>query len=625
MDKEKLIDILRIVLIAVLAIGAVLGYDIGVVQPRVEQQNVAIAALSAEVSALSTASAASVGTRGTIERAGVLDTNGDGITGWNGSDVSIYTDNGSTPSFTVDGATGNTWTLGSLTFEGATADADETTFAITDPTEDRTITVPNSSGTIALNPYGASIEFEGDTADVYEGTLAVVDPTADRTYTIPNETGAIMMSSLATNGTAITNSVTGGTNSLIWEGATADAYEMTVTATDPTAARSVVLPDAGGTVMLSSLATNGPDAANGVWGASNGLVFEGATGGADAFETTLTVTDPTADNTVTIPDASGTVMLSSLATNGVDAANAVTGASNGLVWEGATANDYETTIAATDPTADRTVTLQDATGTVALTSQAVDMTLTADSSGGNAGAKTEFIGLPRIKLIGGGQGTNPGSQTIALLDDSPEGEFAPVDASVTEAAETAIYKYGAGSYEAAFAVDAAATDGFIDAGLGANASWEDMESVGLLVYSTATWAAGDLTLVLTDDGGAQTFDIPALTATNAWTWLEVDISALAAGTGDVISDVAVLMSAQGETALGAFTMYLDVAYVWDSADEEALGVAIQQDGVLGVINTESGASLVELTDYLVHYETGSDFIVYITDQSTADIAVLAAY
>jgi len=87
----------------------------------------------------------------------------------------------------------------------------------------------------------------------------------------------------------------------------------------------------------------------------------------------------------------------------------------------------------------------------------------------------------------------------------------------------------------------------------------------------------------------------------------------------------VLMSAQGETALGAFTMYLDVAYVWDSVDEEALGVAIQQDGVLGVINTESGASLVELTDYLVHYESGSDFIVYITDQSTADIAVLAAY
>ena len=39
-----------------------------------------------------------------------------------------------------------------------------------------------------------------------------------------------------------------------------------------------------------------------------------------------------------------------------------------IVFEGATANEYETTIAVTDPTADRTVTLPDASGTVALTS-----------------------------------------------------------------------------------------------------------------------------------------------------------------------------------------------------------------------------------------------------------------
>jgi hypothetical protein len=38
-----------------------------------------------------------------------------------------------------------------------------------------------------------------------------------------------------------------------------------------------------------------------------------------------------------------------------------------MVFEGATANDFETTLAVTDPTADRTITLPDATGTVALT------------------------------------------------------------------------------------------------------------------------------------------------------------------------------------------------------------------------------------------------------------------
>jgi hypothetical protein len=48
-----------------------------------------------------------------------------------------------------------------------------------------------------------------------------------------------------------------------------------------------------------------------------------------------------------------------------------------VVFEGATANDFETTLAITDPTADRTITFPDSTGTVALTS---DITVTASST-----------------------------------------------------------------------------------------------------------------------------------------------------------------------------------------------------------------------------------------------------
>ena len=40
--------------------------------------------------------------------------------------------------------------LGSITFEGSTADDFETTFNVTDPTADRTITLPNASGTIPV-------------------------------------------------------------------------------------------------------------------------------------------------------------------------------------------------------------------------------------------------------------------------------------------------------------------------------------------------------------------------------------------------------------------------------------------------------------------------------------------
>ena len=85
------------------------------------------------------------------------------------------------------------------------------------------------------------------------------------------------------------------------------------------------------------------------------IVFEGAT--ADSFETTLLVTDPIADRTITFPDATGTVIttgnLSDLTF------------SSSIVFEGATANEFETTIAVIDPTEDRTITFPDSTGTVA--------------------------------------------------------------------------------------------------------------------------------------------------------------------------------------------------------------------------------------------------------------------
>jgi hypothetical protein len=50
-----------------------------------------------------------------------------------------------------------------------------------------------------------------------------------------------------------------------------------------------------------------------------------------------------------------------------------------IIFEGATANDFETTVTATDPTADRTITLPDATGTVILSTNTVN-SLTAPSA-----------------------------------------------------------------------------------------------------------------------------------------------------------------------------------------------------------------------------------------------------
>ena len=79
-------------------------------------------------------------------------------------------------------------------------------------------------------------------------------------------------------------------------------------------------------------------------------------------------------NTLTIAGTSGQIKTVASATDTITVSLDLT---TGLTFEGATANDFETTLAVTDPTADRTITLPDATGTVALTS---DITVTASST-----------------------------------------------------------------------------------------------------------------------------------------------------------------------------------------------------------------------------------------------------
>ena len=111
------------------------------------------------------------------------------------------------------------------------------------------------------------------------------------------------------------------------------------------------------------------------------VIFEGAT--ANAYETTITVTDPTADRTWTIPDASDTfvgkattdTLTSKTLTSPIVSGLSLSDAS--IIFEGATANAYETTLTVTDPTADRIITFPNTTGTVALTS---DITFTASST-----------------------------------------------------------------------------------------------------------------------------------------------------------------------------------------------------------------------------------------------------
>src|SRR3989338_6814010 len=262
-----------------------------------------------------------------------------------------------------------------LVFEGATADAFELTIGITDPTAASTWTVPNFAvnaafvgSTLTTNNIDAAnsvwavsngLVLEGATANGFELTLSPADATADATLTLPDFTGsgAVLASSLTTNNIQVANSIWGASNGLVYEGATADDFEATLSLTDPTADRALNLPNAAGTVLLS---TADQDAANSIKGVANGFELEGAT--ADTFEVTLTLTDPTADATWTVPNfaVNAAFVGSTLTTNNIDAANSVWAVSNGLVLEGATADGFEATLSPADATADATWTVPNA-------------------------------------------------------------------------------------------------------------------------------------------------------------------------------------------------------------------------------------------------------------------------
>jgi len=85
--------------------------------------------------------------------------------------------------------TGAVFNDGSIVFEGATADAHETTLAITDPTADRTITFPDATGTVALAADVAALSGATFTGAVSGTSLTLSgDLTVNGTTTTINST-----------------------------------------------------------------------------------------------------------------------------------------------------------------------------------------------------------------------------------------------------------------------------------------------------------------------------------------------------------------------------------------------------------------------------------------------------
>jgi len=170
--------------------------------------------------------------------------------------------------------------------------------------QDVTNTGAVTTNNITLN--GANLVFEGLIENAFETTLTVVEPTVDRTISLPNVSGTVITT--GDTGTVTSTMIADGT---IINGDIAD-----------TTIRAAKLNLSSDTLTVGSLNSSGD--ISGTTGTfsnlnltQNGvLVFEGSSD--DAFETTVTVTNPTADRTITLPNSSGV-----LATEGDSLAYAI--------------------------------------------------------------------------------------------------------------------------------------------------------------------------------------------------------------------------------------------------------------------------------------------------------------
>ena len=161
-----------------------------------------------------------------------------------------------------------------------------------------------ASAATTLNALAVGTNGQVLTADSAETTgLKWATPTVGTVTTVTSSTGALTVATATTTPALTIRSATTSVDGIVQ---LSDSISTTssVLAATPTAVKAAydlanaALPKAGG-VITGALEI----------GNTGSLVFEGST--ADGNETTLAVADPTADQTITLPNATGTVALTS--------------------------------------------------------------------------------------------------------------------------------------------------------------------------------------------------------------------------------------------------------------------------------------------------------------------------
>jgi hypothetical protein len=200
----------------------------------------------------------------------------------------------------------------------------------------KTLTSPTITGPTITAGAGAeftSIIFEGATADAFETTLTVTDPTADRTITLPNATGNVVLDTLAqtlTNKTLTSPTISG---SPVITGLSS-AGMSTSSATPKDYVDSILGSATAASTSASSAATSASSAATSASSAATSATSSATSATASATSATASATSATASATSATAAAtsatSAAASATAASTSATSAAASATSASNSV-------------------------------------------------------------------------------------------------------------------------------------------------------------------------------------------------------------------------------------------------------------------------------------------------------